>query len=64
MVKEFTPVNDVPEEKKNKKLWIILGVVLILLCCLCLVIGGAVWWLWDNGDRLLDITLHIGKFLS
>ena len=60
MDEEYTPVNEMPEENKNKKLWIILGVVVILLCCLCLAVGGAVSWLWENGDQFLDFTM--GKY--
>ena len=62
MVEEYAPINEAPEEK-NKKLWIILGVVLILLCCLCLAVGGAAWWLWNNGDEWLGITMDTYKFI-
>ena len=58
MVEEYSPVNEAPEEKNNKKLWIILSIFLVLLCCLCLAVVGAAWWLWDNGDSLLDFTLQ------
>ena len=64
MVEEYTPVNEAPEEKKNKKLWIILGVILILLCCLCLAVGGAAYWLWENGDDFLGITMDIYKYIA
>lgn len=58
MVEEYTPVNEAPEEKNSKKLWIILSIFLVLLCCLCLAVVGAGFWLWDNGDSLLGITLQ------
>jgi flagellar basal body-associated protein FliL len=45
-----------PEESKSSKTWLIVVIVLVVLCCLCLVAGGAVWWLWTNGDRLLGIS--------
>ena len=43
-----------PEPKKsNSMLWIIL-IVLVVLCCCCVVLGGAMTWLWYNGDALID----------
>jgi hypothetical protein len=50
-------VRGVPESEGNassSKPWIIIVVVLVVLCCLMLVCGAAGWWLWENGDQLID----------
>lgn len=42
-----------PEGKPSRKvLWIVLGVLLV--CCVCGGAGAALWWLWNNGDQLLQ----------
>lgn len=50
-----TPVYT-PEEpkKKSNTVLIIVIVVLIVLCCCCVFAGGIGWWLWNNGDALLE----------
>jgi hypothetical protein len=47
------PITPAPEEprKNNTVLYIVIGVV--LLCCCCATLAGA-YWLWNNGDRLLQ----------
>lgn len=48
------------EGKSSKKtLWIVLGI--LLFCCVCGGIGAGAWWLWNNGDQLLE---GIGALLS
>ncbi len=42
------------EPKKPNKTLIIVVVVVLVLCCCCLVMGGAGYWLWNNGDALLQ----------
>lgn len=42
-----------PEKKKNTTL-IIVVVVLLVLCCCCALIAGGGYWLWVNGDALLE----------
>lgn len=39
--------------KKNNTVLIIV-IVLVVLCCCLAVAGGAIWYLWSNGDALLD----------
>jgi hypothetical protein len=46
------------EEKKDNRLWIIIAVVVIVLCCCCIVVGFGGYWLWENGDSLLDISAN------
>jgi len=58
MVEEYTPIDEMPEENGNKKLWIILGIVLAVLCCCCAVVGGAGYWLYYNGDAWLGDALQ------
>jgi hypothetical protein len=48
---EFTPAS--PEPKKSNTGIIIAVVVVVLLCCCCISgIGG--WYLWVNGDQLIN----------
>ncbi len=47
-----TPAPEEPK-KNNTVLYIVIGVV--VLCCCCAAAIGA-WWLWNNGDRLLQGT--------
>jgi len=42
-----------PEPKKNRT-GLIIGIVVAVLCCCCLVVGGLGYWLWINGDQLLQ----------
>ena len=46
------PVSEEPK-KNNTVLYIVIAVV--VLCCCCAAAIGA-WWLWNNGDRLLQGT--------
>ena len=41
------------EGKSSKKVvWIVLG--LLVLLCVCGTIGAGAWWLWNNGDQLME----------
>ena len=45
-----------PEPKKNNTILIVAVIVVVLLCCCCFAgIGG--YWLWNNGDQLLGVSL-------
>lgn len=45
-----------PEPKKSNTGLIVAIIVVLLLCCCCVgTICG--WWLWNNGDSLIDTTL-------
>lgn len=49
-----------PEQPKKSNTWIWIVAAVVLLCCCCVgAIGG--WWLWNNGDQLLQGT---GVFLQ
>ncbi|MBN1147580.1 MAG: hypothetical protein JXA78_10005 [Anaerolineales bacterium] len=48
----FSAFEEQPK-KSNSKIWIII-IVLVVLCCCCVVVGGAMTWLWYNGDALLE----------
>ena len=39
--------------RKNNTTLIIAIVVIVVLCLCCIVIGGG-YWLWTNGDKLLQ----------
>lgn len=49
------------KEGKSSKtlLWVVLGI--LLFACVCGGIGAGAWWLWNNGDRLLE---GIGALLT
>jgi len=55
-----TPITPAPEEpkKNNTILYIVIGVV--VLCCCCAALAGG-YWLWNNGDRLLQ---GVGTFMQ
>jgi hypothetical protein len=44
-----------PEEPKKNNTLMIVGIVIIVLCCCCVAAAGA-YWLWNNGDRLMQGT--------
>ena len=47
------PMSVQPEPKKSNTGLIIAVVVVVLLCCCCIfAIGG--WYLWMNGDALIN----------
>jgi hypothetical protein len=46
------PITEEPK-KNNTVLYIVIGV--LALCFCCATIAGA-YWLWNNGDRLLQGT--------
>lgn len=48
-----------PEKKKNTTL-IVVVVVLLVLCCCCLLLGGAGYWMYWNGDALLEELFSSG----
>jgi|GEM_PF-2809355 len=45
-----------PEPKKNNTVLIAAIVIVLLLCCCC-ILGICGWWLWNNGDALMDMSL-------
>lgn len=50
-------VRGVPEtggKPASARPWIIIVVVILVLCCMLVVCGGGLWWLWENGDELLE----------
>jgi nitrate reductase NapE component len=51
------------EEKKDRKIWIIIAVVIVVLCCLCLVGAYGGWWLWNNGDDLFGLAAQLSQFV-
>jgi DNA-binding transcriptional regulator of glucitol operon len=50
-----TPLGETTEPRKSRT-WLIVLIVVLVICCLCLIGGGAIWWLWNNGDRLFGLT--------
>ncbi|MDY0019155.1 MAG: hypothetical protein RBT47_04050 [Anaerolineae bacterium] len=52
----------VPPKKDNKTLIIILVVVaLLILCCCCSITG---WYLWENGDQIIEELSMLPLFLA
>ncbi|MCI0554496.1 MAG: hypothetical protein L0287_26405 [Anaerolineae bacterium] len=50
---QMPPVITEEPKKNNTVLYVIIGVVLLCGCCATI---GAGYWLWINGDRLLQGT--------
>ena len=46
------------EPKNNNKNLIIIIIAVVMLCCCCFA-GIGSWWLWNNGDELLGISLLV-----
>jgi hypothetical protein len=42
-----------PGQKKSRNTWVIVLVVAVVLCCLCSCIGIG-YWMWSNGDSLMQ----------
>ena len=40
--------------KKSNSTTIIIVVVAVVLCCCCVVVVGGGYWLWSNGDSILE----------
>jgi len=56
------PAGMPPEKKSNKTLIIILVIVaVLLLCCCCGAIG---WFLWNNGDQIIEQLEQMGQLLQ
>jgi len=51
-----------PAPKKNNTVIIVVA-VLVVLCCCCAVVGGLGYYLWTNGDALLNGTGAISNLL-
>ena len=63
MEDEFMSMQNGGSGGDRRRTIIIVAVVLIFLCC-CFVFGGyAFYWLWQNGDQLLNGTLGFLPFL-
>jgi hypothetical protein len=61
-----TPIPPVvePAQPKKSRTWLIILIVVLVLCCLCAAVGGGAWWLWKNGDQLLDLSrLLVGSLV-
>ncbi|HWQ84077.1 MAG TPA: hypothetical protein VN363_05890 [Anaerolineales bacterium] len=56
------PPLEEPKRKTNTALIIVI-VVLVILCCLCLVGGFGIYWLWENGDAIFNLTGLLNNFL-
>lgn len=41
---------------QGSRLWIVILVVALVIICGCVICGGALYWLWVNGDRFLEVT--------
>ena len=41
---------------RQRTIIIVVVIVLILLCCCCPAVAGGLYWLWNNGDRLVGTT--------
>jgi len=49
------PLEEIPSQPKKKNTWlIILIVILVVVCCCCAIFGGGMYWLYNNGDKLLE----------
>ena len=49
---DFNP-GPTPTQPKNNRTMIIVIVVVVVLCLCCVVVGGG-YYLWTNGDKLIQ----------
>ncbi len=49
---DLPPPVDAP--KKSSKTWLIILIVVLVLCCCCAVVGGLGYYLYNNGDALMQ----------
>jgi len=61
--KAFLPPFEEEPQKKNNTTLIIVIIVLLVLCCCCVVFGGALSWLWFNGDQFLEEIMLLPQFV-
>jgi hypothetical protein len=62
MEEEFMSMQDGGSGDGDRRRTIIIVVVVLVVLCCCFVFGGyGLYWLWQNGDQLLNGTL--GFFL-
>jgi hypothetical protein len=47
----------------SSRVWLIVLVVVLVLCCVVIACGGAGYWLWENGDKLLEDWLAIFSYI-
>lgn len=59
MTEEFDTASTTQEQpSRNNTILIVIIMVVLVLCCLCVLVGGfGIWWLWNNGDYLLGISM-------
>jgi hypothetical protein len=38
----------------SSKVWLIVLVIVLVLCCVVVACGAGGYWLWENGDRLIE----------
>jgi hypothetical protein len=49
-------MNVATNNNRQRTIIIVVVIVVILLCCCCPAVSYGLYWLWNNGDRLLGIT--------
>lgn len=52
-----TPAPPADNRQRNMIIGVVVG--LLVLCCLCTTLAGG-WWLWNNGDVLIDALEEMG----
>ena len=53
------PASVPPAQPKSSKTWLIILVVVLVVCCVCALGAAVLVWLWNNGDRIFDLTLQV-----
>jgi len=51
------PVTPSEEQPKKNNTPMIIGIVVVVLLCCCCVVGFGGWYLWNNGDALLNAAV-------
>jgi flagellar basal body-associated protein FliL len=53
MAEKFQSSENSGTGRSSSKVWLIV-VIVVVVCCLCAACLAAGWWLYENGDQLLE----------
>ncbi len=48
---------------KSSRTWLIVVIVLVAVCCVCAALGGTVYYLYQNGDRIFHLTPALAPYV-
>ena len=55
-----TPMSETPKKSNTP---MIIAVVVVIVLCICCVVGGGIYYLYQNGDKILGTGLLLMQSL-